>query len=78
MLTQPLIKEETMSRNRRRWRRYGRPTGVIINADRVIITRGEEDEPPGRPTSIQDLFLGAIGGMLLMRLIDIGRAIVLQ
>jgi hypothetical protein len=74
-----LIKEETMSRRRRRWRRYGRPTGVIINADRVIITRDEEDEPPGRPTtSIQDLILGAMAGMLLMRLIDIGRAVVLQ
>ena len=68
------MKEDIMSR-RRHWRRSGRPYGVIINASRVIITRDEEDEPPGRPTSIQDLILGAMAGMLLMRLIDIGRVV---
>ena len=67
-----------MSRNRRRWRRYGRPHGVIINADRVIITRDEEDEPPSRPTSIQDLVLGAMAGVIIYRLLEITRVIVLQ
>ncbi len=67
-----------MSRYRRRRRHYGRPNGVIINADRVIISRDEEDDPPGRVTSIQDIILGFMAGMILMRLMDIGKAIVLQ
>lgn len=67
-----------MSRYRRRWRHHGRPTGVIINADRVIISRDEEDDPPGRTTSFLDLILSAMAGMLLLRLIDLGKVVVLQ
>lgn len=69
-----------MRRRRRRSRRgYERSsTGVVINADRVIIP-SEEDEPPmGLATSLKDMILGAVAGMMLLRLIDIGRTIVLQ
>lgn len=65
--------------SRRRWQRYGRPNGVVINAHRVIVPRADEDEPPsGRNPSIVDLFFGVLAGMLLLRLIDLGRVIVLQ
>jgi len=67
-----------MSRNRRPWRRYGRSHGVIINADRVIITRGDENDPPSTAFAVLEFILGAIGGVLLARLIDIGKVIVLQ
>jgi hypothetical protein len=66
-----------MSRRRRNWRRYGRRSGVIINAERVIIERDEEDDPPVQ-FAVWELILGAMAGMLLMRLIDIGKVIVLQ
>ena len=66
-----------MYRNRRRWRRHRRPTGVIINAREVIVSRDDEDLPPnGRMPSFVDLVLGALGGMLLLRLIDLGRQVI--
>jgi len=67
-----------MSRRRRHWRRYGRPNGVIINADRVIITREDENDPPPPAFAVLEFILGGMGGMLLARLIDIGKVIVLQ
>ena len=74
MLTQTLIKEDNMSR-RRNWRRYGRSHGVIINAQRVIITRDDEYEPPSAAFGVLEFVLGAMGGMFLLRLIDIGRTV---
>lgn len=65
-----------MSRRRQNWRRYGRRSGVIINADRVIISRDEEDDRP--QFAVLELILGGMAGMLLARLIDIGKVIVLQ
>ena len=68
--------EDNMSR-RRNWRRYGRSHGVIINAQRVIITRDDENEPP--PSfAVLEFILGGMAGALLFRLIDIGKVIVLQ
>ena len=67
-----------MSRNRRRWRHHGRPSGVIINANRVIISRDEEDDPPRRQLGVLDFIFGIMAGMFLLRLIDLGKVIVLQ
>ena len=67
-----------MSRRRRHWRRYRRPNGVIINADRVIITRDEEDDPPSLPFAVLEFILGGMAGLLIARVIDIGKVIVLQ
>ena len=76
MLTSTLIKEDNMSR-RRNWRRYGRSHGVVINAQRVIFTRDDENEPP--PSfAVLEFILGGVAGALLLRLIDIGKVIVLQ
>lgn len=61
---------------RRQWRRYGRSHGVFINAREVIIARDDENEPP--PFSVLEFILGGMAGALLMRLIDIGKVIVLQ
>ena len=59
-----------MSR-RRNWRRYGRSHGVTINAQRVIITRDDENDPPSHQFAVLELILGGMAGMLLARLIDI-------
>ena len=67
-----------MSRNRRQWRRYGRRSGVIINADRVIIERDEENDPPSLPFAVWEFILGGMAGLILARLVDIGKVIVLQ
>jgi hypothetical protein len=43
----------------------------------VIITRDDENEPP--PSfSVLEFILGGMAGALLLRLIDIGKVIVLQ
>lgn len=67
-----------MSRRRRHWRRYGRSNGVTINTRKVIIARDEEDDPPPSAFAVMEFVLGALGGVLLARLIDIGRIVVLQ
>lgn len=66
-----------MSR-RRNWRRYGRSHGVTINAQRVIFTRDDENEPPSSAFAVLEFILGGMAGALLARLIDIGKVIVLQ
>jgi len=61
---------------RRGWRRYGRTAPVIIKADRVIVPSGRDEEPPrGRQPSIVDLIYGALGGMFILRLIDLGKVV---
>jgi hypothetical protein len=44
----------------------------------VIITRDEESDPPPSAFAMVEFILGGIAGMLLFRLIEITRVIVLQ